>query len=97
VKLGARTSIIIYLHPWSESMALAHESLGFLPVFPKSSSSSSSKIERGILGLGKNLFWELVSGVEVTVVSKFHSIWSTIAQESSFERKGRILGRKISS
>jgi hypothetical protein len=27
-------------------------------------------------------------------VSKFHSIYSTIAQESSFGRKGRILGKK---
>jgi hypothetical protein len=49
-----------------------------------------------ILGLGKKLFWELVPGVEVTHVSKFHSIW-TIAQESSFEGKRRILGRKICS
>jgi hypothetical protein len=50
-----------------------------------------------MLGLGKNLFWELVPGVEVTLVSKFHLIWSTIAQESSFGRKERILGNKISS
>jgi hypothetical protein len=58
---------------------------------------SSSKIEKEILELGKNLFWELVPGVEVTLVFKFHSIWSTIAQESCFGRKGGILGRKICS
>jgi hypothetical protein len=33
---------------------------------------SSSKIEREILGFGKNLFWERVPGVEVTLVSMFH-------------------------
>jgi hypothetical protein len=58
---------------------------------------SSSKTEREILGLGKNLFSELVPGVEVTLVPKFHSIWSTIAQELSFGRKGWILRRKICS
>jgi hypothetical protein len=84
---------ILGVNSWLEP----HESHGFLSVFPKSSSSSSSKIEREILGLGKNLFWELVPGVEVTLVPKFHSIWSTIAQELSFGRKGRILRRKICS
>jgi hypothetical protein len=38
------------------------------------SSLSSSKIEREILGFVKNLFWELVLGVEVTLVSKLHLI-----------------------
>jgi hypothetical protein len=66
-------------------------------VFSKPSSLSSSKIEREILGLRKNLFWEHVPGIKVTLISKFRSIWSTIVQESSFERKERILGRKISS
>jgi hypothetical protein len=51
-------------------------------------SLSSSKIERGILGLGKNPLLELVLGVEVTLVSKFHSIWSSIAHKSTFGRKG---------
>jgi hypothetical protein len=64
---------------------------------PKPCSLSSSKIEREFLGHGQNLFWELVPGVEVTLVSKFRSIWSTIAQESSFGRKGWIFGRKICS
>jgi hypothetical protein len=45
-----------------------------------------------IIGFGKNLFWELVPCVKVTLVSKFHSIWRTIAQESNFGRKGQILG-----
>jgi hypothetical protein len=58
---------------------------------------NSSKMERKILGHGKNLFWELVPGVEVTLVSKFHLIWSNITQESNFGRKGWILGRKICS
>jgi hypothetical protein len=30
----------------------------------------------------------------VTLVSKFHSIWSTIVQESNLGRKGWILGEK---
>jgi hypothetical protein len=55
---------------------------------------NSSKMERKILGLGKNLFWELVPGVEVTLVSKFHSIWSNIAQESNFGMKGVDFGKK---
>jgi hypothetical protein len=45
-----------------------------------------------IIGIGKNLFWELVPCVEETLVSKFHTIWCPIAQESSLGRTGRILG-----
>jgi hypothetical protein len=97
MEFGGRTNLIMYLHPWSESMTLAPRTLGFLPVSPKPSSLSSSKIEREILGLGETLFWELVPGVVVTLVSKFHSIWSNIAQESSFGRNGWILERKNSS
>jgi hypothetical protein len=59
------------------------QNLGFL-VHPKSEVKS--------LDLEKNLYWEHVPCVGVTLVSKFHSIWSTIAQESNMERKGRILG-----
>jgi hypothetical protein len=44
---------------------------------------SSSKIGREIVEFGKTLFWELVYCVEVTLISKFHSIWSSIAQESN--------------
>jgi hypothetical protein len=40
---------------------------------------------------GENHFWELVPCVEVILVSKFYSIWSTIAQESNLGRKERIL------
>jgi hypothetical protein len=58
---------------------------------------NSSKIERKILGLGKNLFWKVVPDVELALVSNFHWILSTIAQGSSFGRKGQILGGKISS
>jgi hypothetical protein len=58
------------------------KNLGFL-VHPKLKGKS--------LDLGKNLFWELVPYVEVTLVSKFHLIWSTIAQESNLGTKGRIL------
>jgi hypothetical protein len=43
------------------------------------------------LDLGKNLCWELVPYVVVTLVSKFHSIWCPIAQESRLKRKGWIL------
>jgi hypothetical protein len=53
---------------------------------------SSSKIGRKIIGFGKNHFWELVPCVEVTLVSKFYSIYSTIAQESKLGRKRLILG-----
>jgi hypothetical protein len=35
IGLGARVSLIIYLHPWSESMALAHLILGISPDSPK--------------------------------------------------------------
>jgi hypothetical protein len=35
---------------------------------------------------------KLIPCVEVTLVSKYHSIWSTIAQELNLGRKGRILG-----
>jgi hypothetical protein len=38
------------------------------------------------LDLEKNLFWKLVPCIEVTLVSKFHSILSTIAQESNLEK-----------
>jgi hypothetical protein len=59
------------------------QNLGFL---------SSSKIEREIVGFRKNLFCELVPCVEVTLVSMFHLIWSTIAQESNLGIKEGILG-----
>jgi hypothetical protein len=45
-----------------------------------------------IVRFGENLFCELVPYYEVALVSKFHSIWSTIAQESNLERNGHILG-----
>jgi hypothetical protein len=59
------------------------QNLSFL-VHPKSEGKS--------LDLGENLFWQLVPCVEVTLMSKFHPIWCSIAQESSLGRKGRILG-----
>jgi hypothetical protein len=40
----------------------------------------------------KKLFWKLVPCIEVTLMSKFYSIWSTIPQESNLGRKGQILG-----
>jgi hypothetical protein len=42
------------------------------------------------LDLGKKSFLELVSCVEVTLVSKFHLIWCLIAEESKLRR--RFLG-----
>jgi hypothetical protein len=39
----------------------------------------------------KNLFQELVPCVEVTLVSKFYSIWSTIVQESNLGKREWIL------
>jgi hypothetical protein len=66
--------------------------LGFLLVPPKPRFFSSSKIGREIVEFEKKLFWELVLYIEVTLVSKFHLIYSTIAQESNLGRKGRILG-----
>jgi hypothetical protein len=35
VGLGARVSLIMYLHPWSESMALVPSIWWISPVFPK--------------------------------------------------------------
>jgi hypothetical protein len=72
--LDARTSLIIYLQPWSESMALA-PSISWISLrSPKPRFLSSSKIGRKIFGFGKNIFWELIPYVEVTLVSKFHLI-----------------------
>jgi hypothetical protein len=90
--LGVRMRIIIYLQPWSESMALALQFHVFLLISPKPMFLSSSKIRREIVECGKNLFWELVPCVEMTLVSKFHLIWCPIAQESSLGRNERILG-----
>jgi hypothetical protein len=90
--LGAGTRLIIYLQPWSESMALALSISWISPVPLKLSFLSSSKIVMKIVGYEKNLFWELVPCVEVTFVSKFYSICYTIPQESNLGRNGRILG-----
>jgi hypothetical protein len=51
-----------------------------------------SKIGRKIFGFGKKNSFKFVPCVEVTFLSKFYPIWMPIAQESSLERKGRILG-----
>jgi hypothetical protein len=52
--LGARTSLIIYLQSWSESMTLAPSIWWISPVFPQNlGSSSSSKIGRDIFGFGE--------------------------------------------
>jgi hypothetical protein len=72
--LGAGMSPIIYLQPWSESMALAPSISWFLLVPLKPRFFSSSKIRSKIFGFGKNLFWELVPCVEVTLESKFHPV-----------------------
>jgi hypothetical protein len=73
----AQSSVsMLGVNPWPHP----HESHGFLPNSQKPSSLSSSKIKKEILGHGKKPFWELVLGVEVMLVSKFHSIWSIIAQ-----------------
>jgi hypothetical protein len=50
--LDARTSIIIYLHPWSESMTLAPPIDGFLPIPPKPSFFEPKSKEKS-LDLGK--------------------------------------------
>jgi hypothetical protein len=91
--LGASMSLMICLQSWSESMALAPwiswislcspQNLSFW-VHPKS--------EWKIFGFEKNLFWELVPYIEVTLVSMFHLVWWSIAQESTLGRKGWILG-----
>jgi hypothetical protein len=73
-------------------MALAPLISWISPHSPKLRFLSSSKIGRKIVGFGKNLFWELVPCVEVTLVSNFYPIWCHIAQESSLGRKGQILG-----
>jgi hypothetical protein len=49
------------------------------------------KLKGKALDLGKPL-WGTFSCVEVTLVSKFHLIWSIIAQESNLGRKEQILG-----
>jgi hypothetical protein len=89
--LGARTNLIIYLQPWSECMVLTSSISQISPSSPKSRFFSSSQIRREIIEFAKPLYWELVTCVEVTLVSKFHLIWYPIAQESSLGRKGQIL------
>jgi hypothetical protein len=69
--LGDRTSLNIYLQPWSESMALAPSISWISPYSPKSKFLSSYKIEREIFGFEKKLFSELVPFVEMTLVSNF--------------------------
>jgi hypothetical protein len=76
------------VNPWLQPLWFH----GFLLVPPKPRFFSSSKIRRKIVGFGKTLLCELVPCIDVTLVSKIHSIWSTIAQESKLGRKGRILG-----
>jgi hypothetical protein len=89
--LGARTNLIIYLQPWSEYMVLTSSISHISPSSPKSRFFSSSQIRREIIEFAKTLYWELVTCVEVTLVSKVHLIWYPIAQESSLGRKGQIL------
>jgi hypothetical protein len=85
--LGAKTSLIMYLQPWSEFMALnpliwrispISSKTKILRVHPKSKEKS--------LDLGKKPRLELVPCVEVTLVSKFHPIWWHVAQESKVRR-----------
>jgi hypothetical protein len=70
--MSVRMSLIIYLQPWSESMTLAPSILGISPRSPKNRVLSSSKIGSEIIVFRKNLFWEIVLCVEVTLVSRFH-------------------------
>jgi hypothetical protein len=74
VDLGARVSLIFYLHHWSESMALAPSIWWISPGPQKLGFSSSSKIRREIFGFVKNLFGNVVPFIEVTLVSKFCEI-----------------------
>jgi hypothetical protein len=71
--LGARTSLIIYLQPWSESIALAPSIWQISPV------SSKTMILRVHPKSEPPL--DLVPYVEMTLVSKFYPIWCLIAQE----------------
>jgi hypothetical protein len=48
---------------------------------------------KGNLWICEKPLWELISCVEVTLVSKFHSILCLVAQESRLERKGSILNK----
>jgi hypothetical protein len=75
------------VNPWLQPLRFH----GFLLVPLKPRFLSSSKIRREIIGFGKIIFWELVPCAKMTLVSKFHLIWSTIAQESNLGRKGQIL------
>jgi hypothetical protein len=88
--LGRASSSIsnIRVNPWLYLLRFYR----FLLVPLKRRFLSSSKIGRKIFGFERNLFWKFVPCVEVTLVSKFHPIWYPIAQESSLERNGRILG-----
>jgi hypothetical protein len=91
--LGVRTRLIIYLQPWSESMALAPSISWIFPRPPQNLGFfSSSKIRREIIKIRKTLYWKLVPYIEMTFVSKFHLVWWAITQESSLGRKGRIFG-----
>jgi hypothetical protein len=85
--LGTTTSLIIYLQPWSESMALAPSIWQIFPIPLNLDYLSSSKLGREICGFEKKTLWELVSCVEVILVSKFHPIWYLITQESKLRRK----------
>jgi hypothetical protein len=78
--LGARMSLIIYLQLWSESMALAPSIWQISLVSPRNLDSlSSSEIRREIFGFGKTPLWEFVPFVDVTLVSKFQTIWCLVA------------------
>jgi hypothetical protein len=73
--MGARVSLIIYLHLWSESMALAPSIWWISLGSPKVRFFISPKIRREIFGFEKKLFENIVPFVEVALVSKFREIW----------------------
>jgi hypothetical protein len=78
--LGARMRLIIYLQPWSESMALAPSIYGFLPFPPR------PKFFEFIQNRKRNL-WIWKKNPILELVSMFHPIWCLVAQESKLRRK----------
>jgi hypothetical protein len=75
VGLGARTSLIIYLQPCSESMTLASSFCWILPFSPKPRFFEFIQNRKGNLWIWEKPILKHVPYVEVTLVSKFYPIW----------------------
>jgi hypothetical protein len=91
---GARTSLIIYLQPWSESMALAHSISWISPRSPKPWFLSSSKIGWKIIGFGEK---PLLGTCSLCWGDPYVQVSFDLVHYSSrikFGKKGADFGRK---